>query len=120
MVKYTVFEISGRQYLIEPGQTIEIDKIQSELGKLSVKNVLLRVDGDKIEVGTPFLKDGIDLEVVSHQRGKKIRVATYSPKANSRRVKGARHETTLVKLAGTEAAKKSDKKEVNKEEVESK
>ncbi len=117
-MKYSIFEISGRQYTIEPGQIIEVDKLTSAEGTLSIDKVLLMVDGDKIEVGDPYLKTKLELEVLGNQKGKKVRVAFYSPKANSRTVKGARRVMTKLKMAGTEVKKikKSPKSDIKEEE----
>ena len=55
---YTVFELSGKQYLIRPGETIEIDKI-SDLKKVTTDKILLNVDGGKVELGKPYLKKNL-------------------------------------------------------------
>lgn len=120
MSKYAVLEISGRQYTIEPGQTIEVDKLNLDSGTLSVDKVLLMVDGDKVEVGNPYLKTKLDLEILGQAKGKKVRVAFYSPKANSRTVKGARRQVTSLKMAEAKEAKSespSENKTPRKREV---
>ncbi|MBI4036803.1 50S ribosomal protein L21 [Candidatus Daviesbacteria bacterium] len=96
-MRYVICEISGRQYLIKPGQTVEVDRLD-EAKKLSVDKVLLKVDDNKVEIGKPYLKDQVEFEVVETIKKPKIRIATYKAKANYRRVKGQRREVTRIKL----------------------
>lgn len=107
-MNYFVCEIAGRQYVIKPGQTIEVNKLKEEK-TLKVDRVLLKVDGDKVEFGAPYLKETVELEVLETIKKDKIRVAKYSPKANSRRVKGSRAQMTLVKLAAPKAVASAKK-----------
>lgn len=111
---YAICEISGRQYLVKPGQTIEVDKLNAEGKSFSVDKVLLVSDKGEIRVGTPYLKDVLSFEVLGDIKKAKVRVATYHAKANYRRVKGQRREVTLLKLAAKEAAKVEVKKETVK------
>lgn len=92
-------EISGRQYLVRSGQTLEVDKLNLEDKTLSVDKVLLMVTGQDIEIGRPYLKKTLQFEVIENIKKPKIRVATYKAKANYRRVKGQRREVTKIKLA---------------------
>lgn len=103
---YTVFELSGKQYLIKPGQIIEVDKL-SDSKAITVDKVLLSVLGSKVEIGKPYLKKSLEFEVLGNKKGAKIRVATYHAKANYRRVKGSRKEMTKIKLATKDSVKKT-------------
>lgn len=99
-MKYTVCEISGRQYLIKPGQVIEVDKLSDEVKILSIDKILLLVN-DKLELGRPYLNKRVDFEVLGDIKKPKVRVATYKSKTNYRRIKGQRREVTRIKLAKT-------------------
>lgn len=98
-MQYVVCEISGRQYLIKPGQVVEVDKLSEELKTMPVDKVLLVVDEGKVEVGAPYVKKTLNFEVVGHLKKPKIRVATYKAKSNYRRVRGQRREVSQIKLA---------------------
>lgn len=100
-MQYHVIQIGSRQYKIEPGQTIEIDRLPTEAKKLSVDKVLLKVDEKNIQIGTPYLKEKLELEVLGNIKKDKIRVATYKAKAKYRRVIGQRRQMTKVKLLET-------------------
>ncbi len=96
-MKYAICEISGKQYLVKPGESLEVDNLGEEKA-LSVDKVLLMANGDKIEIGKPYLKEIINFEVLENVKKPKIRVATYHAKANYRRVKGFRRQVSRIKM----------------------
>lgn len=100
-MQYSVIQIGSRQYKIKPGQTIEIDRLSPDIKKIEVDKVLLRVNDKGVQIGTPFLKEKLELEVLGNIKKGKIRVATYKAKANYRRVIGQRRQMTQVKLKET-------------------
>lgn len=102
---YAIFEISGRQYLIKPGQAIEVDLLSGDLKSLVIDKVLMIVDGKKVEIGKPYLEQTLNLEVVGNINKPKIRVATYKAKSNFRKVHGQKRTMTRVKLAEEKASK---------------
>lgn len=115
-MQYNIIQIGSRQYKIEPGQTIEIDRLDPDVKKITVDKVLLKVNGEKVQIGTPYLKETLDLEVVDTIKKPKIRVATYKAKANYRRVIGQRRQMTRVKLQdNSPKAKPEEKKTVKRE-----
>ncbi len=85
--------------MIKPGQVIEVDKLNAPEKTLNLDKVLLIADEKGVEIGTPYLKETIKLEVIDTVKKDKVRVATYHAKANYRRVKGQRREVTRLKLA---------------------
>jgi len=90
MSKFAVVEIGGSQYKVAEGDEIEVDKIEGKKGSsLNIKEILLLVDGEKVEVGQPWVeKAKVTAEILNQLKGKKIRVATYKAKTGYRRVKG--------------------------------
>lgn len=106
---YAVCQISGRQYIVKPGATIEVDKIVGD--KFTIDTVLMVVNGDKIELGDPYLKTNLDFEVVEQKR-EKIRVSKYKAKSNYRRSHGTVKQTTRVRLIDKKSEKVVSKKEV--------
>ncbi len=97
MNSYYVLEISGKQYLTEPGKSFLVDFLGEELKSLEAK-VLLSSDGKDIEIGKPYLKDALKLDVIAQARGEKIRVAKFHAKANYRRVRGHKAKLTEVMI----------------------
>ena len=114
-MNYVVFEISGRQYLVKPGQRIEVDKINGGEKTLSIEKVLLLKDEKGVEVGTPYLKESLKLEVLETIKKDKVRVAKFHAKANYRKVSGQRREVTIVKWATEKQVEPKVKKEAVKQ-----
>lgn len=86
-MKYAVIEIAGRQYLVHPDQNFLVNHLD---GKKEIEaQVLMLVDGDSVQIGTPYLKEKLSFDILDSVKGKKIRVAKYHAKANTRKVRGS-------------------------------
>lgn len=97
MGSYFVCEILGKQYNIEPGQTVRVDYL-GDLKSFECDKVLLKVEDSKMQAGSPYLKEKVVFDVLQNLRERKVRVATYKAKANYRRVKGSRRAVSLIRL----------------------
>lgn len=99
MTKYAVIQTGGKQYLVSPGLSLSVEKIEAKKGaKIDFDQVLL-VTGDKLKLGNPLVKGAkVQAEVLEQFRDKKIRVATYKAKSRYRKVKGHRQSKTKVKI----------------------
>src|SRR4030042_6482659 len=97
-MKYAVVRIGGRQYKAEEGQELLVDKL-TDTKKLEPE-VLLFVDGEKIKVGKPLLKDvAVKLKVVTEiEKGEKIDVYKFKAKSRYRRHTGFRPKYTRLLL----------------------
>lgn len=97
-MKYAVVKIGGKQYLVEEGCQLDVDKLPYQEGeKINFDQVLLLVDGDKISIGQPILKDiKVSAKIINHHKGRKIRVAKFKAKTGYRRVRGFRPSFTSV------------------------
>lgn len=98
--KYAVIQLVGKQHLVHEGGKITVDNLNLEEGKtLKIEDVLLLVDGEKKQIGDPLVKGAsVSFKVVSNQKEKKIRVATYKAKSRSRKVHGHRQHTTTLEV----------------------
>ena len=78
----TVIKTGGKQYLVQPGDKIKIEKIDKKEGDEVVFNeVLLSEKNKKLEIGTPLIKGAKVLgKVLSQGKGKKVIVFKYKPK----------------------------------------
>ena len=111
-MKYAVVASGGKQYLVNEGDTVVVEKLGLKPDELyTFTNVLLFVDGDKKEVGTPTVT-GVSVlgKVVAEKKTRKVRVAKFKAKAKYRRVTGHRSVMTHVKIETIEAGKTKDKK----------
>ena len=89
-----IFNSCGRQYLVEEGSELYLEKLDVEVGKSIVFDEVLFVDG---KVGSPFVKGAkVTAEVVKHGKQKKIIVFKYRPKKKSRKTQGHRQPYTKV------------------------
>ncbi|NCO05115.1 MAG: 50S ribosomal protein L21 [Candidatus Magasanikbacteria bacterium] len=99
---FAVIETGGKQYLVQPGQTITIEKLEAEPGQaITFDKVLLTADkeGIAVNVGTPYLSGVAVTAVVEEQkRDKKVRVVKYKPKIRYKKVFGHRQHLTRVKI----------------------
>ena len=100
MSKYAVIKLQGKQYQVQEGDTFVVDNLAQKDGeKIEVSEVLLVVDGDKRKIGEPFVKGAkVSLELLSHQKGEKIRVAKFKAKSKYRKVNGHRQLQSTVKV----------------------
>lgn len=97
MFKYAVVEIAGRQYDIYPNTSLEVSYL-GDVSTVECEKVLLVVDVNNILIGKPYLKEKLIFDVLNHRKVRKIRVATYKAKANTRRIKGGSRLTSIVRL----------------------
>lgn len=99
-MKYAVVKIGGNQHKIFEGEILVVDKLEGKKGqKLTLNEVLLLVDDNKIKIGQPLVKNAkAEAEIVDQIKGEKIRVATFKAKARYRKVKGFRSLLTRVKI----------------------
>lgn len=104
---YAVVESGGKQYRLSPGEAVNVEKIEGEVGQTVVLGkVLLLVDDEgSATIGNPVV-EGVDVtaEIVAHGRGRKIVVFKYKPKVNYRRKQGHRQPYTRVRVTGIGAS----------------
>lgn len=103
---YAIIEACGKQYKVTEGDVVFFEKLDAEEGKkVTFDKVILVSDDKKVQVGNPYVK-GIKVEgkVVSHGKGKKIRVYKYKAKKNYRRTQGHRQPYTKVEITSIKTA----------------
>ena len=117
---YAIIESCGKQYKVAQGDVVFFEKLDAEVDKkVTFDNVVLVSDGEKIEIGNPYVKGfKVEGKVLAHGKGKKIIVFKYKPKKNYRRKQGHRQPYTKVEItaikkpaAKKQAAKKKEKVE---------
>lgn len=89
-----VIETGGKQYYVEEGQEIYVEKLDVEVGKNIVFDHVMMANG---MVGTPYVNNAkVTGEVLKHGKQKKITVYKYKPKKKYRRKQGHRQPYTKV------------------------
>lgn len=96
---YAIANISGKQFKVEVGSTIIVDRLNAEVGEEVSFPVMLTVDGAKVKAGNPVIKDVVvKAKVVSHVQDKKIVVYKYKAKKNERKKQGHRQPYTKITI----------------------
>jgi large subunit ribosomal protein L21 len=98
---YAILETGGKQYRVQPGDTISVERLPAEPGEtLELGSVLLLAgDGERARVGTPAVPGAIvRAEVLEHGRGDKIIVFRYKSKVRYRRKTGHRQALTRLRI----------------------
>ena len=92
-----IIKTGGKQYLVEEGSVIYIEKLEASEGKNVIFDEVLMLDGN---VGTPFIKGAsVTGKVVKHGKNKKIRIFKYVNKNKStRKTQGHRQPYTKVEI----------------------
>jgi large subunit ribosomal protein L21 len=97
---YAVVDSGGKQYRVEPGRTLVVDRLDAEAGAtVTFDRVLLIADDDEVTVGTPTVAGAsVRGTVLAHGRGPKVIVFRFRPKAHYRRRTGHRSALTQVRI----------------------
>lgn len=110
-MKYAVIKNGGHQYKVEEGQTINVEKIESDGTSYVFDQVLLVVDGDNVQMGTPTVEGmKVYADVVAEVKGEKIEVFKYKSKSRYRKHTGHRQKYTQVKINGIGVKKAAEAK----------
>jgi large subunit ribosomal protein L21 len=121
MSMYAVVESGGKQYKVEKGTALLVDRLDAKEGdKVALRPVMFR---DKEVVAEPkeLEKVKVEAKVAEHLRGPKIKVFKYKPKKGYRRRAGHRSELTRLEVTelkmGGAAKKAAAKPKAEKEEA---
>lgn len=97
---YAVIETGGKQYRVDEGVTVRVERLAAEPGaSVALDRVLLVGNGAQARVGTPLVKGArVTATVLSHGRGRKVTVFKYKSKAHYRRKRGHRQEYTRLRI----------------------
>ena len=95
---YAVIRSGGKQYRVEEGRSVKLDRLVGEPGEtVELKDVLLLADGDDVSVGAPIVEGARVLGTIAEQgRTDKIIVFRYKAKTRSRKKTGHRQHFTRV------------------------
>ena len=104
---YAVIQTGGKQYRVEPGKTIAVEKLAGEAGAQVVFDQVLLVssgDGGNVTVGKPTVAGAkVTGEIVEQTRGDKLVVFKVRRRKNYVRRNGHRQDLTVVKVAEIKA-----------------
>jgi large subunit ribosomal protein L21 len=97
-VLYAVVRTGGKQYRVQEGRSLTIDRLPGEPGEtIELRDVLLLSDGENVTVGNPVVEGARVLGTIAEQgRAKKIIVFRYKAKTRSRKKTGHRQQFTRL------------------------
>ena len=114
---YAIIEVKGKQYKIEEGLTLFVDKMTVEEGaSVVLDKVLLTSDGKDVKIGTPYL-EGVSITSTvldAELKDKKVIVYKYKNKTGYHKKQGHRQKYTALKIGTVGSASKPKKAAVKK------
>lgn len=101
---YAIIKTGGKQYVVEEGKVISIEKLDVEEGAEVTFDEVLLVSGDNVKIGQPNVAGAkVTGKVLEQGKERKIRIFKYKAKSNYRRRQGHRQPFTKVKIEKIEA-----------------
>ena len=101
---YAVIETGGKQYKVENGDVVFIEKRNVEAGETVTFDKVLIVGGDDVKVGAPYVEGAtVTANVVKNGKDKKIIVYKYKPKKGYHKKQGHRQPYTKVEITAINA-----------------
>ena len=96
---YAIIQTGGKQYKVEVGDEVLVEKLDAEAGESVNFETLLIADDAGVKIGQPVL-EGVSVvgKVLEHGKGKKVIVFKYKPKKNIRTKRGHRQPFTKVEI----------------------
>jgi large subunit ribosomal protein L21 len=100
-----IIRAGGKQYLVSPDQTLEVDLVDSAAKTLAFEPLLV-IDGAKVTVGTPVVAGvKVTATVVGEVKGEKIKVLKFKAKKREKKLTGHRQRYTQIKISAIGSAK---------------
>jgi large subunit ribosomal protein L21 len=118
-MQYAIIKAGGKQYKVSVGDLVTIDKLSLKEGEKSIifDEVLLLVDGEKVEIGKPLVKNAkVNASIVEQKKGEKIKVIRFKAKSRYRKTIGFRPIHSIVKIEKIDIGK-SQKEEKTSETI---
>ena len=102
---YAVIQTGGKQYRVEQGDTLRVERLSGAVGEqFEIEDVRLIADGDDVKVGTPRVEGGkVAARVRAHGRGKKIDVVKFRRRKHHQKRNGHRQDYTEIEITGIQA-----------------
>ncbi len=104
---YAVIQTGGKQYRVEPGKTVMVEKLDGDKGASVTFDKVLLVssgDGGSVTVGKPLVSGAkVTGEIVEQTRGDRLVVFKFRLRKNYVRRNGHRQDLTAVKISAIQA-----------------
>ena len=97
---YAVVVTGGKQYRVEEGQTLKVEKLEVATGEnVELEKVLLIGNGDDVKIGAPVVEGAkVTAEIVNHGRHKKVKILKFKRRKHHMKQMGHRQWFTELKI----------------------
>jgi large subunit ribosomal protein L21 len=97
---YAVVETGGKQYRVQSGDVIKVEKLAGVAGeKIALDKILVASDGASLKIGAPVVaKAAVEAEILEQGKGDKVIVFKKKRRQNYRRKNGHRQELTTLRV----------------------
>ena len=104
---YAVFKTGGKQYRVQPGDTLDVELLPNAVDSIAeFGEVLALSDGGVVTIGAPLVEGAkVTAQVVSHYKDRKLMVFKYKAKNRYRRKRGHRQTYTRLRIRDIELSK---------------
>ncbi|MCI6157115.1 MAG: 50S ribosomal protein L21 [Peptoniphilaceae bacterium] len=101
---YAVVETGGKQYQVQNGDLVKVEKLKAEVGEKVTLDQVLFIGGESVHVGNPLVEGAKVVATVEAQgKAKKVIIGKFKAKKGYRRTQGHRQPYTLLKIESIEA-----------------
>jgi len=102
IIMLAVIKTGGKQYIVQPGDKLKVEKLEKKEGEqFEFADVLLVEKSKKIEVGAPIVAGAkVEAKVLSHGKGDKVVIFKYKAKKRESRKIGHRQPYTEIEITG--------------------
>ena len=98
---YAIVKTGGKQYKVEEGDLVKVEKIEGEPGSSVALTPILLVDGAEVTTSADKLaKVSVSAEIVEQTKGPKIKILKYKNKTGYKKRQGHRQPLTVLKVTG--------------------
>ncbi|HEY1592700.1 MAG TPA: 50S ribosomal protein L21 [Solirubrobacteraceae bacterium] len=101
---YAIVKTGGKQYRVEEGQSLLVERLSADDGAKVGLEPLLYVDGSEVVDGDGLSRVKVEARIVGHERGPKLRVVKFKPKRGYKRRTGHRQELTRLEVTSVKLA----------------
>ena len=97
---YAIILTGGKQYKVEQGQYLKVEKLDAELGdSVKIDKILMVADGSDVKLGQPYIEGAsVNATIKSHGRHKKIKIIKFRRRKHSRTQMGHRQYYTELTI----------------------
>jgi large subunit ribosomal protein L21 len=100
-MSYAVIKTGGKQYRVQEGETLLVERLPGEAGAtLELQTLLVAGDGDAAFSADDLKNAVVKAEIVAQERGPKLRIFKFKPKRGYRRRTGHRQDLTRIRITG--------------------